>query len=262
LQRAGGIRPPALPALPSPPASDPAPSKQNSSSNPGWSGEGLEGLFYLAGAIVASPFIVPHWAVDDDIHCDGSFLHFPYENDWGGYMWVDQSSLPRPDGAGNLALRLSAEDGNDFHGLNRTGGRLFVDTNGRLGLQVRGDWYRERLPEGQSDVLFLGSTEVTFRFAQSERLQFFAGLGARMSENDLRSRFGVNFTYGADIYPINPLVVSLSLDVGNLGSDLVFNAHATAGVLYKHVELFAGYDYLLIGPVDLQGALAGIRLWF
>src|SRR6516165_6728302 len=80
LQRAGGIRPPALPALPSPPASDPAPSKQNSSSNPGWSGEGLESLLYLAGAIVASLFIVPHWAVDDDIHCDGSFLHFPYEN--------------------------------------------------------------------------------------------------------------------------------------------------------------------------------------
>ena len=51
-------------------------------------------------------------------------------------------------------------------------------------------------------------------------------------------------------------------ELGNLGTDVVFNAHGTVGVVWNHLEFFVGYDYLRIGPVDLQGTLAGLRLWF
>jgi len=35
-----------------------------------------------------------------------------------------------------------------------------------------------------------------------------------------------------------------------------------AGVNWTHAELFAGYDYLNIGGVALQGLFVGLRLWF
>jgi hypothetical protein len=258
LERAAGLRFPRPPVAPKPPESPP---KDQPASSNGGAG-GMEGLFYAVYAAVVSPFYVPYSVLRDDLHNVAWFLHYPYENDRPGYLWAPQSSVYDHEGLGGLAVRLSVEDGNDFHGLNRVGGRLFVDTNGRFGLQARGHFYHEDVMPGQTEDLFLGSTEVTFRFAQSDRASFFVGAGARVSDHDRRARCGCNFTYGADFYPVKPLILSLSLDAGNLGSDGVLNVRGTAGLVFDRFEFFAGYDYLLIGSVDLQGALAGLRLWF
>jgi hypothetical protein len=34
------------------------------------------------------------------------------------------------------------------------------------------------------------------------------------------------------------------------------------GLIHRHWELFGGYDFYRIGAVDLQGPMAGLRLWF
>src|SRR5207248_1546184 len=132
-------------------------------------GEGMEGLFYGIFAAVAAPFYVPYSVLSDDLHNPAWFLRYPYENGRPGYLWTPQSSEYNREGLGGLAVRVGVEDGNDFHGLNRVGGRLFVDTNGRFGLQARGHFYHEDVMPGQKEDLFLGSTEATFRFAQSDR---------------------------------------------------------------------------------------------
>ena len=93
-------------------------------------------------------------------------------------------------------------------------------------------------------------------------MQMSAGLGLNVLDDRFRTHYGFNFTYGADIFPVKPLVVSLSMDAGNVGHAGLFRARGTVGVLYRGLELFTGYDYLNIGGVDLQGPLAGLRLWF
>ena len=90
----------------------------------------------------------------------------------------------------------------------------------------------------------------------------YAGLGANVLDNPVKTRWGFNFTYGADLFLVKPLVLSLELDAGTLGKVGAFHARGTAGVLWRGWEVFTGYDYRRIGPVDLQGPVAGVRLWF
>ena len=54
----------------------------------------------------------------------------------------------------------------------------------------------------------------------------------------------------------------MCMDAGNAGHAGLFRVRGTAGVLYRGLEVFAGYDYLNIGGVDLQGPLVGLRLWY
>ncbi len=154
------------------------------------------------------------------------------------------------------------EDGYDFRGVNRFSTREFLDTASRFGVSTDWDFFTQRLRCGCYDELTVGDLNLTFRFAQSEWMQMYAGVGGRLMPDQGDTRGGFNFTYGADIFPCKPVVVSSSFDVGDLGSAGVFRFRATAGLVHRHWELFGGYDFLRIGDVDLQGPMAGLRLWF
>ena len=84
----------------------------------------------------------------------------------------------------------------------------------------------------------------------------------RFLSNDGDTDAGFNLTVGADVYPVKPLVVSTSFDVGTLGSAGVFHGRATASIVFSGWELFGGYDYMSIGSAELQGPVLGVRLWF
>jgi hypothetical protein len=164
------------------------------------------------------------------------------------------------------SARLDVDESNDFRGLNRVGGRLLLDTTTRFGLQTSWTWLHERLdadgPGRAADDMVLGDVNGVYRFAQGERAEFRAGLGARILADGDHSHYGFNFTYGVDLFPVRPLILSATLDAGTLGSAGVFHARATAGVALSAFEVFAGYDYLRIGSVDLQGPVIGLRVWF
>ena len=115
---------------------------------------------------------------------------------------------------------------------------------------------------GQSDETLLGDTELTYRFVQREWVQMHAGLGFRLLADRWDTRAGFNFFYGADVYPVAPLVLSTAVDLGNLDAAFVVHARFTAGVNYRNWELLAGYDFLRVGSVNLQGPLLGLRFWF
>jgi hypothetical protein len=159
-------------------------------------------------------------------------------------------------------VRLTLEDGNDFSSLNRLGGQLLVESIYRVGLLANMNYFNERLSTGRHDEMTIGDFNVTFRFAQSEWAQFRAGLGARTSFDHGNQDWGFNFHYGADFFLMQPWVVSASMDAGTLGSAGVIHGRATAGVIWNRWEIFAGYDFLRIGNVNLQGPTLGVRLWF
>jgi len=219
--------------------------------------------------VAAIPFTGPHRLLDDNFHNDCAFLKYPYADHRPGSMLIVPQCQPLsevfPDGASPRlqpwSFQLALEDSNDFSGLNRANGRLLVDTCTRFGLQTSWSYLNEQLC-GCHDSLLLGEMNLVFRFAQSERMQMRTGLGARVLADAHDSTWGFNFLYGADLFPVKPVVLSGELEAGSLGSAGVFHARATMGLLYKRYEIYAGYDFLLIGSVGLQGPVLGFRLWF
>jgi hypothetical protein len=218
----------------------------------------LEGL--------AAPFVLPPMALGDDYKTASLFPRFPYAYRLPGGIWLDRGRTegedPAPRGARPWSVRADVEDGYDFHGVNRFGTRVFLNTASRFGVSTDWDFFTERLRCGCWDELTLGDANLTFRFAQAEWMQMYAGVGGRVMPDRYGTRGGFNFTYGGDVFPCKPVVVSSSLDLGNLGSAGLVRARGTVGLVHRHWELFGGYDFLRIGSVNLQGPMAGLRLWF
>ena len=216
----------------------------------------LEGL--------AAPFLIPVRALGDDYRSASLFPRFPYAYDRPGYLWLDhsQDDDPMPPGAHPWSIRADVEDGGDFRNVNRFSTREFLDTSSRFGVSTDWDFFTERMRCGCYDEMTLGDLNLTYRFAQSEWMQMYVGAGGRLLPDRGDTRAGFNFTYGADIFPCKPVVASASFDVGDLGCAGVVRIRGTVGLMHHHWELFGGYDYLRIGGLDLEGPMAGLRLWF
>ncbi len=214
------------------------------------------------GPILLAPFWLPHTALNDDFERDGYFPFYPYADHFNGYMHREPLSdypnfVPR-----EVAGRLSLDYGDNFDDLQRFSGQVLLETSARFGIEARGNYYREHFPCGCVDDLFVGHFDVFYRFAQHEKVQMYAGLGANMFDDRYKNRWGFNFTYGADYFPCQPLVLSSVMDLGTLGDAGLFHLRGTVGVMLNRWEIFTGYDYLNIGGTALQGPLAGVRLWF
>jgi hypothetical protein len=233
--------------------------------------EGTEYLLLGAAVVATSPWWGPHVLFGDDLGVVGYFPGCPYALPWSGYMNIDFNATKRieeqeaqfgaPDYQKTWAVRFSLEDGHDFGALNRIEGKLFLDTSSRFGVQSRWSYYQEN-DGSRHDESLLGDTELTFRFVQGERIQMHTGLGFRLLADRSDTRAGVNFLYGADLYPIKPLIVSSSIDLGNLDAAFLVHGRCTLGVAYRNWELLTGYDFLRVGSVNLQGPLLGVRTWF
>jgi hypothetical protein len=227
------------------------------------------------GEIVLHALIAPFWApaalLGDDYQRPGSFLAHPYAHDLPGYMRIDGYHHEHP-GADSPPLepsrlkcwmgRLTLQDSHDFRGLNRASALVLLDTSTRFGVQTGWTYLHERLDGGRSDELVLGDITLTFRFAQNPWVQMRAGLGARILADHGDGELGFNFTYGADCFPVKPLVLSVVMDAGTVGEAGLFHGRATVGVTRRGWELFTGYDYLRIGSVAIHGPALGLRYWF
>ncbi len=221
-------------------------------------------LLYTLG----SPFYLPHWAMGDDFHNRGYFLDHPYANGREGYMVIHpplaegQDRAPQPPETNNWSMQFAIEDSYDFDGLNRTSFHLQVDSGFRLGGETEWTYLYEDLGGGDDDEMVMGDINVTFRFAQNEHVQMRAGLGMRVMADDIGTEAGFNFTYGIDIFPADPLVISGSIDLGTLGEASVFHGKVKVGAMLDRFEPYIGYDYLRIDDVEIHGPTVGLRLWF
>jgi hypothetical protein len=268
-----------------PPTAADSSSHSSSSSGSNWGdfsglsgadGEGVVALVVLAGlgaaATVTSPIWLPCVITGDDYSTRGYFHTAPYVSDKSPYMTVvpsmfnplenQGSDVEAPDLLRWWSLRLSVEDGDDFRGMNRAGVRLAFDTTSRFGFVTNWNVLTEQLDNGGTDNGVLGDTDLTFRFAQCDWMQMYAGVGLRVLTDRYDSQFGFNFLYGADIFPVKPIILSTSLDVGNLSDNFFIHGRGTLGANYRNCEVFGGYDFIRMGGVNIQGALVGVRIWF
>lgn len=238
---------------------------------------------------LTSPFWGPAAALGDDYGCESYFARFPYDN-VPGYMMRDgdqpmsfvsgppgddpalHSYDPQANGYWRLdpwptrrrryGVRLSAEYGGTFNDLHRIGGHLLLETTSRLGLDTETSYLEETFPGGATDQLWLGDCNVTFRFGQSEHMQWRSGLGFNWLDDQADTNFGFNFTYGFDYFPARPWVVSATIDWGTLGSSDLFRFRTTTGVIIWGIESYVGYEYLDVDRTQLNSLIAGVRIWF
>jgi hypothetical protein len=208
-------------------------------------------------------------------HSEGFFLRHPYQDGAPGRMVIvkdppaetdplaepPKATLP-PSGSQRHAARLALEYAHDLDGVLRPTARLQLEFPLRLGLESAWTHFIEPLSGGGFDRLTIGDTNLTFRFAQSPSAQFWVGLGLRLLTDAVGTDPGFNFTYGFDLFPGRPLVISASIDLGNLGLAFALHGRATVGVALGVFELYAGYDAMLVDPVLFHGPLAGLRVWF
>lgn len=210
---------------------------------------------------VTSPFWLPVSALERDNRTETNFASFPYNHNQDGYLMFDtlEQDANRDD---HWAIRLRNEYGTDFNGLDRYGGRLMLDTSSRIGIDT--EWNRWMEDIGSTtDELWMGDINLIYRFAESEHAQFRAGLGWNWLQDDyLGHQNGFNFTYGFDLFPAEPFVIETTLDLGRIDSSTLVHVRSTAGVVWEHVELFAGYDFRKLDSVNLSGFVTGVTLWW
>jgi hypothetical protein len=230
---------------------------QNETNGPNDGSALLGGLIIGTGALVASPIWVPQVLLGD-AHGDSEGFHgFPYD---GAPCYAAASD--RAAGARPLVVRLDVDYLETFDRLNSVNGCLLVETVSRFGLDTSWNHFEERLRSGGHDQLSLGDCNLVYRFAQSEWAQFRAGLGLNWLSDSCGADVGFNFTYGADLYPRKPWVLSATIDCGTLDRAGLFRFRTTAGVVFHGVETYAGYEYTDIGRTHWNGAIAGLRFWF
>jgi hypothetical protein len=253
-----------------------APGSDSGSSKGSGGSDSDDGCGGLIGPLfcytVISPFVVPRLILDDEWERRAYFFRYPYQSGSNGFLSLDRPAAENdarhtqtqvePDVLRGWSMRLELEDGNDFNGINRFNGRLTFDTMSRLGLSSNWNWFHESLTGGGRDDTLIGDTNLLLRFAQHEQAQFHAGLGFRTMTDHNGTHWGYNVTYGADFFPVRPIVVSTTFDLGSLGSAGVVHARGTVGMVQHGWEVFGGYDFLRIGSVNLQGPVAGVRFWF
>ncbi|MFO8070925.1 MAG: hypothetical protein R6V85_03525 [Polyangia bacterium] len=231
-------------------------------------------------------FWLPHVIIEGPDPRDGWFAGPPYSGGKRGHMrfepWfqdepraettekgdllIGAGEEPGDDGgrtARPLSLRLSAEYGHDIDDLYKPSAELLLSTSLRFGLQGGVTWFREETVDGV-DQLLVWDANAIFRFAQHEAVEMRSGIGARLMHDfqaAARIDAGFNFTYGLDIFPVDPLVLSASIDLGNLGYAFVAHGRGQIGVTRWGVEIYAGWDAMWIGKVPLHGPILGLRGW-
>ena len=240
--------------------------------NSGDDGSGNSTGDRIFGEIVAAPFMVPHILLNDDFIVNGYFLPYPFAHEQRGYMLMDPKDSyhfhresAEPDyfaDASAWMLRLGIEESNDFDGLNRINGQLLLDTTYRFGLLGSWSYLHERLERSRTDDLQLGDLNLVYRFAQNKWVQVRSGVGVRFMIDRDDTHYGFNFNYSGDLFPVEPLVLSTSFDVGSLGHAFVLHARQTAGLSFRGWEAYLGYDFLRIGSTNLQGPVIGLRYWY
>ena len=228
---------------------------------------GVDNIFLL---VAGAPWVAPHELLDPGLRVDGRFTHYPYAAPDTGHMVLNRKEavnegvpgfFDRTD-ANWYSVRGAVEVGSDFDHLTRVGLRLFVDTDCRFGLKTDWDYYTERLPCGCRDEMCIGDLTATFRFVQNEHIVMHTGAGARFLLDHGGDRGGINFLYGFDAFPVQPVHLFGSFEAGTLSAATVWRARGGVGVNWKYAELYAGYDCLNIGGVAMQGPFIGLQLWY
>lgn len=216
-------------------------------------------LSHVCGVVLLSPWWGPHALLETDQPPVVGFADYPYAVHDG---YLVSSPVIEQQGVHPFAVRLALEHGTNFDDLSRTGGRVIVESEWRWGIDAEWDFRREQLLLNAHDELVTGDGNVIVRFAQSDAVQFRTGLGCNWLADSTDSDFGINFTYGVDLFPVRPWVISADLDAGTLGESVLLHGRGSVGVLWRAAEFYAAYDSYTVGGFTQHGPAVGVRWWW
>lgn len=220
--------------------------------------ETLAVLSVGAVTIASSPFWVPYGLAGDDYATPGYFPRYPYQRPHEGHLMIAPDIPRKPR---EWVGRAQVDFGGDFDDITQWNGSFLVETTSRFGLDGSARYLQENLPAGH-DSLWVGDTNLLFRFAQSPQIEMRAGVGVNWLHDQAGSDAGFNFTYGGDWFPVRPFVVSAELDWGEIAHANLFHGRVTTGVEWHRAEVYVGFDYLDVGQSQFANWIGGFRFWF
>jgi hypothetical protein len=258
-------------------ASSPSSPSGDAAANGATRPRGRDPFTEIAGAILFSPFWLPNAIVEtDEEPFTWSMLPHPYADGAPGYF----ARVARPSaeytggyvmpasGRRAVGLQVSLDGIPPVQEVGRVQAQARLLTMvARFELDASSALYVE--PSGSAaESAWVGRVHAAFRFAQGERVQFRAGLGARHWLDRRGGSLGVDGLYAVDIFWGRPWTSAIELTGGTLGNAWDFELRATLGFTLGIGELFVGYDGYWIGPKDgghaasLGGPLVGVRAYF
>lgn len=202
--------------------------------------------------VVATPFLVPRFALDDD-GSSGYFVAAPYQNNLFSITYD-----PTIPGARDFVADIQLDVGTNFDQLFQTHGRLVLDGPWRIGVDSE-VYHRYENGHSGSDTLWNGDVNVVYRFAQDEHWQLRAGLGMNWMYDRGQVDTGFNSTYSVDWFPTDPIHYSGSIDLGTLGDATVFHLRNTIGITRGGWGVFTGHDYFRAGDFKTNAWINGIE---
>lgn len=247
--------------------------KGRSSSDASYGGGGGD-EFGMAMLVLASPWWLPHMAVGDRIGRTFAFDSHPYAGGYDGFVHVAGQSAPMAGGDGGrsllgrgAAMQAAVEGGWLDPTIQRVGLSARISGHHRFEIETAWSGYQELLGPAERasgrvvDALWIGDVNVTWLHAVGESVLIRSGGGIRSMVDAGETTLGVNLTYGMDIFPVQPLVISLSGDIGTVGQALYRGVRATLGFMVGRVEIYGGYDGAWVDEISLGGGLFGVRAW-
>lgn len=216
--------------------------------------DSIAGWIVLGG--LTAPWWGPHVFVEDDDAGAAQFPVAPYADGADGYLQFDDEAVDTRAWGG----RFSVDTASDFDDITTMAGRLRLDSVFRLGIDT--EWAHLQARSG-TDSLTAGDFNLVVRFAQSPRVQFHSGLGLNWLGDRGSSDFGWNFTYGVDLFPVEPVVVSTTIDLGIVGDASLIHLRSTLGMMITpRVQLYSGYDLRDYEGITVHSLLTGLEIWF
>ena len=218
---------------------------------------------------LAWPWMLPHLLAEGQGRTAGFFTHAPYGKGSPGYMTVltaeeigvsleQGDPLPGKSFHDNVALALGLGYAYDLDGVHEPRFSVAVDTSFRLGFRTSWTVLLEPMAGSAVDSLTLGEMQVTVRHVQHEHVQMCTGAGLRLMLDGPDATPGFTFLYGMEAFPVKPLVISATVDLGSLGKAFVVHGSGSLGLTFAGVEIRVGYEAWQIGRVVMHGPLAGI----
>ena len=216
-------------------------------------------LLDMAGRALAFPWVIPRWFDDPRL---SRYAAYPYAH---GPALLRESDAQTSEEAAStdVLLQLDAETGFLLEGVVPASFALRLLLPHRFELSSRVSLLNDVYQADQS-MAAASTSHVAVRYAQTRRVEFRTGLGARMFTLGTLT-WGVDLLYAVDAYLSRWSVLRVELHAGTLGSAFAGQARATVGVMIKRCELYAGYDHTAFlgnGKTTLGGPVAGLRAWF
>jgi hypothetical protein len=215
----------------------------------------------------------PSYTPAPSLNIEYGYARYPYAGGHQGYLVPRQLEIaydgpvrPLARRPHDYALQLSLEAGY-LDGVARGGPSLRLLTPSRFEVDTRYALFHEWLadaPPGapDTDATSLGATHLSYRLGEGVAGLLRLGAGMRYMADRTGAEAGFDMLVGADLFVARPFVLSLELTGGTLGEAVVFAPRVQLGVMLGRYELFASYEHMVIGEVELPAPMLGTRIWF